>query len=651
MSLIPFSAAAAGTTSARELEAHLAIETDDNVARGMTPDAARLAARSEDWATRRLIREEIYQMNTIRLHRRVLARPAVRRARAAPQSRSSRSSRFCRSRSASAPTPRSSSSSTRCSSARCRCTRRRTLAEVQTTFDQWGNITGHRHVLTYAIWDRIRAQQEAFSGVFAWGTNRFDLAASGESRLVDGLWVSGDFFNVLGVPPALGRVFTARDDERGCGAPGAVISYAFWQREYGGDTSVVGRALRLDGHPFEIVGVTPASFFGVEVGRTFDVAVPICAEPLVEPARNAVDKRHYWWLDVIGRLKPGWTMEKADAQLRAISPGVMAATVAPAFPTEIAKDYTKSTLSAVPVGTGVSNLRGRYQQPLWVLLAVAALVLLIACANLANLMLARATAREREIAVRLALGASRLRLVRQLLAESLLIAAIGAALGAVLAQSFSALLVSLISTDSSRVFVNLRSDWRVLAFTIGLAALTCLLFGLTPAIRATRQSAGAAMKAGSRGSTDTRERFGLRRVLVVAQVALSLVLVVGALLFVRTVRNLATVDTGFRTDGVLVADFDTRAARIPPARQVAFERELRERVAAVPGVVSAVDVAIEPMGGPGWNDRMVIGGVAQETLAYENRVSPGFFKTLGTKVIAGRDFDDRDTPRPRPSRS
>ena len=451
------------------------------------------------------------------------------------------------------------------------------LAEVQTTFDQWGNITGHRHVLTYAI---LGSHSRAAGGVFRrLRVGDEPLRPLGQRRVAARRRLVGErrllqrARRPAGARPRLHR---ARRRAR-CGAPGVVISHAFWQREFGGDPSVVGRTLRLDGHPFEIVGVTPASFFGVEVGRSFDVAVPICAEPLVEPARNAVDKRHYWWLDVIGRLKPGWTMEKADAQLRAISPGLMAATIAPAFPTEIAVQFTKSTLSAVPVSTGVSNLRGRYQQPLWVLMAVAALVLLIACANLANLMLARATAREREIAVRLALGASRLRLVRQLLAESLLIAAIGAALGAVLAQSFSALLVSLISTDSSRVFVNLRSDWRVLAFTIGLAALTCLLFGLTPAVRATRQSAGAAMKAGGRGTTDTRERFGLRRVLVVVQVALSLVLIVGALLFVRTVRNLATVDTGFRTEGILVADFDTRAARIPPARQVAFERELRER--------------------------------------------------------------------------
>lgn len=388
--------------------------------------------------------------------------------------------------------------------------------------------------------------------------------------------------------------------------------------------------------------MTPASFFGVEVGRSFDVAVPICAEPIVEPARNAVAKRHYWWLDVIGRLRPDSTIEKAAADLAAISPAVFGATVAPAFPPEAAKEFVAMKLDAYPAGSGVTYLRSQYQQPLWILLAVAALVLLIACANLANLMLARATAREREIAVRLAIGASRARIVRQLLAESLLVAAIGAAAGVLLAQSLSRFLVAFISTEGSRLFFDLGTDWRVLAFTCALAGSTCLLFGLAPAIRATCQRAAVVMKAG-RGLIDPRERFGLRRILVVVQVALSLVLIVGALLFIRTVRNLATVDPGFRRSGVLIADFDTRAARVPPARQPQFQRDLRARIAAIPGVEAVADAAIEPASGRVWNDRVVIDGVVQQAITNENHVSPGFFRTLETPLVAGRDFDERDT--------
>jgi predicted permease len=626
----------------REIEAYLAIESDANIARGMPPAAARDAARRKLGNTT-IVREEIYEMNTLtlvdalwrdlrfgaRLLRRtpgftliailslalgIGANTAIFQLLDAVEFRVLP---------VHAPEQ---------------------LVEIRPTMDtRWGSMTGRagRAALTFALWERIRAEQQAFSSVMAWGTAKFDLATSGESRLVDGLWVSGDFFATLDVPPALGRVFTARDDAKGCGASDVVVSDAFWRREYGGDPSIIGRTVQLDAHPFQVIGVTPPGFFGVEVGRSFDVALPICAEPALEPASDAVDKRHYWWLDVMARLKPGWTIEQANAQLQAASPAIFAASVSPLFPSPVAKKFLAGKLAAYPAGTGVSYLRNQYERPLWVLLAVAGLVLFIACANLANLMLARATAREREIAVRLAIGASRRQLVRQLLAESLMLAAAGAAAGALLAQFFSRLVVSLITRRGAALAFNLQSDWRVLTFTCGLAAAACLLFGLMPAIRSTRQSTAAAMR-GGRGSTDTRERFGVRRILVVAQVALSLVLIVGALLFVRTVRNLATVDPGFRTDRVVAADFDVRSLRMPPPRQVAFERQLRERLEAIPGVDGAADVAIEPLSGSGWNDRVLVGGVVHDVIPYENRVSPGFFRLLGIGFIAGRDFDDRD---------
>ena len=627
----------------RELDAHLAIETDEGTARGMSYEDARLAAHRKLGNVTR-VREEIYEMNTsaivdaawrdlrygVRLLRRnsgfaivaiaslalgIGANTAIFQLLDAVEFRLLP---------VSAPEQ---------------------LVEIRPSLaSRFGSMTGRagRATVTYALWEQIRSRQEAFSSLTAWGTGKFDLATSGESRLVDGLWVSGDFFNTLGVPPALGRVFTASDDVRGCGAGGVVISDAFWRRQYGGEPSIVGKTVQLDMHTFQIIGVTPPGFLGIEVGRSFDVAVPICAEPTIEPADNAVDKPHYWWLDVIARLKPGWSVERAAAQLNAISPAVFAASISPTFPPEVANKFLAGRLTASPAGTGVSYLRTEYERPLWMLLGVAGLVLFIACANLANLMLARATAREREIAVRLAIGASRPQLVRQLVAESLLLAGLGAVFGAVLAGFFSQLVVALISTPRSPLVFNLQPSWQVLGFTCALAACACALFGLLPAIRSTRQSAAAAMRAGGRGTTDTRERFGLRRVLVVAQVALSLVLIVAALLFVQTVRNLATADTGFRTENVLVADFDVRSARIPPSRQPAFERGLRERLAAIPGVGAAVDVAIEPVSGSGWNEHVIVDGVVQQALPYENRVSPGFFQALEIPFMAGRDFDDRD---------
>ncbi|HEX6465136.1 MAG TPA: ABC transporter permease [Vicinamibacterales bacterium] len=627
---------------ARELEAYLAQEIDDNIARGLPPEEARSAARRKLGNTTR-IREEIYTMNSIgwlesiwqdlRYGARILARnPAFATITIASLALGIGANTAIfqlvnavefRTLPVRAP---------------------QELAEVRPlALSRWGNTTGRRSLATYAIWDEVRKTQHSFSGVLAWGVNRFDLSISGESRFVDGLWVSGGFFDVLGVAPQIGRVFSDADDMPGCGAPGVVISDAFWRREYAGARGAVGSTLRLNGHPFEIVGVTPPEFSGVEVGRSFDIAVPICSEPLLEPERDAVAKRHYWWLDIIGRLRPGVTIDKATADLNAISPAIFRATLAPQLPPEPAKKFLAMKLSAVPASTGVSYLRGAYQQPLRILLAVAGGVLLIVCANLASLMLARATARDREIAVRLAIGASRSRIVRQLMAESLLLAATGAVAGAIVARLLSGFLVAFMSTDSSRLFFNLGTDWRVLAFTCGLAAAACVLFGLTPAIRATRQSARSAIRTG-RGMTDSRERFATRRFLVAVQVTLSVVLVVTSMLFVRTAKNLANVRPGFRTDGILIADFDVHAANVPPALQPRFERELRERIGGLPGVQRVADAAIEPLVGSIWNDRVIVGGAIRQTIANENHVSPGFFKALDIPILAGRDFTEADLP-------
>src|SRR3984893_18629374 len=347
-----------------------------------------------------------------------------------------------------------------------------------------GHFMGRRPMLTYALWEQLRDRQQAFLGLAVWGTAGFELAAGGESRPAQGLWVNGDFFSTLGVSPLIGRTFTPIDDTPGCSLLPAVVSYGFWKREFGGSPDTVGKRVVLDGHAYDIVGITPASFYGPEVGRSFDVAVPICAEPYTRGADSALNQKSAWFLAAFGRLKSGWTIDQANAQLAAISKPIFASTL-PTYPTEDAKAYLGFRLGAFPAATGVSTLRGSYESPLWLLLATTGLVLLIACSNLANLMLARATGREREIAIRLAIGASRGRIVRQLLAESLLIAAIGAGCGALLAQWLSRFFVEFLTTDTNRIFVALSLDWRLFAFTALLGVLTCIMFGLVPAIRAT----------------------------------------------------------------------------------------------------------------------------------------------------------------------
>src|SRR5262245_138646 len=406
-----------------------------------------------------------------------------------------------------------------------------------------------RPIVSEPVWRALSANAQGFSSIFAFGVTRWNTATDGEYRPAPGLYVTGRFFDGLGVKPHIGRLISAADDRAGCANPGAMLSYGFWQSHYGGSASALGQTIALDGRAFPILGVTPRGFFGVEVGRAFDVAMPLCAEPLIRGETSGFGHAERWFLDPLGRLKQGWTFERAAAELAAISPGIFATHVPTTYNAAYAKEYVAFRFVPKPAATGVSDLRKTYGAQLWVLLGATALVLLIACANLANLMLARATAREREIALRLAIGASRRRLIRQMLSESLLIAGFGALAGALLARWLSAALIGFLSTQNNRIVLDLAPDWRVFGFIALVAAGACLLFGLSPALTATGTNPGRSMQAGGRSLTDSPERFAIRRALVVVQVALSMVLVVGALMFARSLGKLTTVDPGLRTDG------------------------------------------------------------------------------------------------------
>jgi predicted permease len=493
-------------------------------------------------------------------------------------------------------------------------------------------------------WESIRQQQQAFSGVFAWSAKDFNLNPEGKARYAEGLFVSGDFFNVLKVPPIVGRVFTAQDDEPGCGSPGAVIAYSFWQSEFAGDPAVTSRTVRLDGNLFPVIGVAAPAFYGVEPGRRFEVAVPVCSDPMFwQAGKGRIPTPTAWWLSLMGRLKPGWTIERANAQIQAISPAIMRDTLPPSYRADSAKKYLANKLTVTSGATGVSELRRSYSDPLWILLATTGLVLLIACANLANLLLARASVREREIAVRQAMGASRGRLIAQLLSESLLLALLGAGLGAVLAAVLSRGLVAFLTTAGNKMFVGLGTDWRVLGFTAAVAILTCLLFGLVPALRATRVAPASVMRASGRGLTGGREKFSLRRFLVVAQVAMSLVLLAGALLFVRSLQKLLAVDPGFRPEGIVAVGVDYRAAHFPKERIVEVRRQMLEKLRQRTGAVSAGQVDMTPVSGSGWDQTVWADGAAGPRLdVLFNRCGPGYFRTMGTSFVAGRDFNEHD---------
>jgi putative ABC transport system permease protein len=505
-----------------------------------------------------------------------------------------------------------------------------------------GEFRGVSTQNTYPQFQQIRDRSEAFSGLAAWGSDTFDLNSGGEMRYARGIYVNGDYFNVLGVAPAAGRFFSASDDVRGCGSPGVVISYPFWRTEYGQNPNAIGLKLSLDGHPFTIVGVSPPGFFGIEVGRSFDVAIPICAEPIMRSEYSSVDKLDHWWIAAVGRLKPGWTVEKATAQLKSISASVMQDTLPSQYTPETKKAYLAYQIIAVPGDTGTSYLRKMYSEPLTLLLAITGLVLLIACANLANLMLARASAREREIAIRLALGAARGRLIRQLLTESLLVAVIGAAVGLLIAYNVSHVLVGFLNTDSRPIFVDLSLDWRMFVFTAGLAIATCVLFGLAPALRATRVAPSRAMSGSGRSVISSRERNRLRRGLVVTQVALSLVLLIAALLFTRSLSNLLNMDAGFRRDGIMVIDVDMSRLKLASNQRSDYKEDLLQRIRLLPGVQSAAQTNIVPITGSGWNENILI---SDQKAGVSNflQVSPGFFSTMELPILLGRDFNDADS--------
>jgi len=631
----------------RELESYLQIETDENIARGMSPGEARYAAIGKLGNTRR-VREEIYAMNSFPLLDNLWQdlRYGLRVLRLNPGFTmiavlsltlgiGANTALFqildaVRLRSLPVKNPQE-------------------LYEIRivNAKNRSGSLTGQYARLTNLQWEQIRDRQQVFSSALAWGGAVFNLNDGGEARYARGMMVSGSFFETLGVPAVLGRVLNSADDTRGC-AGSAVISHAFWQREFGGDPAVIGKRLNLTGHPFEVVGVTPAKFFGVDVGRQFEVAVPICAEAIFRGARSRLDVRYAWWLAAMGRLKPGVTAEQAGAQLAAISPPIMQATLPLNYVPRESKNYLDFKLGAEPAASGFSGLRRDYERPLWLLMGVAGLVLLIACANLANLLLARASVREREVAVRLAIGASRGRILRQLLAESLLLAGMGATLGVLLAPSLSNTLVAFLATKGDRLFVDLQTDWRLLLFTAAVACLTCLFFGLAPALRATRVAPAHAMRSGGRGMTAGRDRFTMQRALVVSQVAMSLMLLFGALLFVRTLRNLMRVEMGFNDSGVLVVELDLRRAGIASDRLVEFKRDLLERVRQTSGVHSAAQAEIVPISGSGWNENILLpaapGAEPEKKLSDFTAVSGGYFRTLGIPLLAGRDFDDHDTP-------
>ena len=485
---------------------------------------------------------------------------------------------------------------------------------------------------TIPMWQEVRRHHDPLSGVFAWRQDEAIVRQRKDGKRVRALEVSGEFFNVLGILPWQGRLIEPQD-EAGCNISKVVASYPFWKAQMGSEPITPNTTILVEGRAVQVLGVTPPSFFGVAVGDRFELAYPTCIPP--DPRREVFN------LSVMGRLKPGWDVARASGYFTSLSPGLFESTAPTDYNAEAVKTFKSFKLGAYPAAAGVSLLRDAYDSSLQLLLAITGLVLLIACANLANLMFARANARQRELAIRMALGASRRRMLRQLLIESGLLALSGATLGVALAQPLSRLLVTALGTSQSSIYLAIVTDWRVLLFAAAVATLTCVVFGTVPAMRGANADPIAALKSGERGIAGNRQHFFAQRLMVITQIAVSMVLLVGALLFVRSYRNLITLDPGMRERGITIAYFDFPTLDIKPENEAEFKRQLVEDVRSIPGIQNAATTTNTPLGGSTWGHTVHVGAI--EGSSRFTYASPSYFATMGIPLLTGRGFTDADT--------
>ena len=500
---------------------------------------------------------------------------------------------------------------------------------------------------SYPMYRDFRDKNTVFSGVLARFPVPLSLESKGQTERALGEIVSGNFFAVLGVKAAVGRTLTAEDDVQPDASPVAVLDHGYWQRRFGGDSRVVGEVLELNGRAFTIVGVTAPAFHGVEVGSPPDLYVPLTMKAAITPTWNELENRRFMWLNVMARLKPGVSRVQAAAGLQVLYRQINEHELSemPDAPARFRDRFLAKQLQVLPGFRGLSSLRQQFTTPLLVLAGMVGLVLLIACANVANLLLARAASREREIAVRLALGARRGHIVRQLLVESLLLAGLGGAFGLLLSSWVGDALLRALPFEQAGRSLSGAPDARVLLFTLLVSLATGLVFGLVPAWQATRPELTAALKDES-GAVAGGSHVRFRKGLVVAQVALSLLLLVGAGLFARSLYNLRTLDPGFAVQRLLTLTVDPSLNGYTPERMRPFFRQLQERFASVPSVTAA-SFAAEPIMADARSIRTtnVLGYPRKEeedTNLEVNQVGPGYFATMQIPVLTGRELDERD---------
>ncbi len=504
--------------------------------------------------------------------------------------------------------------------------------------------------ISYPMYQEIRDKNQVFSAMFCTYPSTVSASFQGGTELIGADFVSGNYFPVLGVGAAVGRVFTASDDLIQGGHPLAVLSNGYWRARFGADPAIVGKQIVVNGRALTIIGVSPAGFDGVEPGRAPQIRIPITMkDDLPRSDFGRLNNNRFRWTEVFGRLKPGVSIEKAQAGLQPLFHQILNREVtekpfAKAAPL-VKQEFLKMWMEVMPGSKGRSNLRRTYSKPLFALMGIVSLVLLIACSNLANLLIARASARQKEIAVRLALGAGRGRLVRQLLVESILLAAFGGSLGVGLAVMVDKALIDFLPSGHTPLSLSSTPDWTILAFTLAISLVAGALFGLVPALQSTRPKLAATLK-DQAGAVIRGGSAGLRKGLVVAQVSLSLLLLIAAGLFLQSLRNLKTLNPGFDVRNLLAFNVDPTTNRYDTKFSTDYFRRLHERLSALPGVESHTFAVIPVLEDNEWDNWITIEGYTakpdERPDPHMQYCSPGFFQTLKIPVVLGRDFNDRD---------
>lgn len=509
----------------------------------------------------------------------------------------------------------------------------------------WGG-----NAISYPMYVDFSQHNQVFSGMFCRFPFHLSLTFNGQTERVAGELVSGTYFPVLGMGAALGRTFTVDDDRIPGGHPVAMLSYAYWQTRFGGDPTVIGKTVIVNGHNMTVIGVAQQGFEGIELGNVTQVFVPVMMKAQMTPNWDDLKNRRQRWVNAFGRLKPGVTAVQAKAALQPFFHSMLEMEVKePAFnnaSTYTREQFLKNIIDVLPGSQGRSFLRKQLSTPLWVLLAITGCVLLIACANVAGLLVARATARQKEMAVRLAMGAGRRRIIQQLLVESLLLSSIGGLAGLMLAIWSDRLLMTLVPPDTS-LKIATTPDLRILGFTLLVSVVTGLIFGLIPALQATRPDLAPTLKdqAGAVvGGGGAQMRF--RKGLVAAQVTLSLLLLISAGLFVRSLRNLRDLGPGFRPENLVAFNIDPSLNGYSVDRCKAFYRQLTDKINGIPGVQSMSLASMRILEDNEWDNSVTVENYkakpGEGAYAYMNSVSPAYFATLGVPVLAGRDFTIKD---------